>query len=240
MKKNYYSNKIWALVPARAGSKSLKDKNLQKINNHSLVARAINVAKNCKYIDRVFLSTDSYKIKKEGVKYKAEVPFLRSKKNSSDTSTDYDVVKEFLTRIFKIEKNIPKYILYLRPTTPIRSVNILEKAIKKIKKLKNYDSLISVHKMAEPVHKKFFIKNKQLKTVFSNISLDKSNEPRQNFPNSYTANGYLDIIKSSNVLKHKKYLYKRCFPFLVPETVDIDTKFDLTLAKFLISNKNYV
>ena len=80
MEKNYYSNKIWALVPARSGSKSIKNKNLQKIGNYSLVARAVRVAKNCKYIDRVFLSTDSIKIQKEGIKYKAEVPFLRSKK----------------------------------------------------------------------------------------------------------------------------------------------------------------
>ena len=54
MEKNYYSNKIWALVPARSGSKSIKNKNLQKIGNYSLVARAVRVAKNCKYIDRVF------------------------------------------------------------------------------------------------------------------------------------------------------------------------------------------
>jgi len=240
MEKKNSSDNIWAIIPARSGSKSIKNKNLQKINNHSLVARAVLVAKKCKIIDRVFLSTDSLKIKKEGIKYNAEVPFLRSKKNSSDTSTDYDVVKEFLLKISKIEKNIPKYILYLRPTTPIRSNKILEKAIKKIKRLNNYDSLISVHKMAEPVHKKFFIKNKKLKSIFSKMSLDKSNEPRQNFPNSYTANGYLDIIKSENILKYKKYLNKKCFPFLVPETVDIDSKFDLILAKFLIRNKNYV
>jgi len=240
MEKNYYSNKIWALVPARSGSKSIKNKNLKKIGNYSLVARAVRVAKNCKYIDRVFLSTDSFKIKKEGIKYKAEVPFLRSKKNSRDRSTDYDVIKEFLLKISKIEKIIPKYILYLRPTTPIRNTKILEKAIQKMRKLNNYDSLTSVHKMSEPVHKKFFIKNRQLISIFSKMGLDKSNEPRQNFPNSYTANGYLDIIKSKNILKHKKYLYKKCFPFLIPETIDIDTKFDLALAKFLIRNKNYV
>ena len=204
------------------------------------MARAVRTAKNCKYIDRVFLSTDSIKIQKEGIKYKAEVPFLRSKKNSRNSSTDYDVMKEFLSKISKIEKTIPKYILYLRPTTPIRSNKILEKAIQKMKKLNNYDSLTSVHKMSEPVHKKFFIKNRQLISIFSKMSLDKSNEPRQNFPNSYTANGYIDIIKSKNILKHKRYLYKKCFPFLVPETIDIDTKFDLALAKFLTRNKNYV
>ena len=87
---------------------------------------------------------------------------------------------------------------------------------------------------------KSFLMAEELEINSSKMSLDKSNEPRQNFPNSYTANGYIDIIKSKNILKHKRYLYKKCFPFLVPETIDIDTKFDLALAKFLTRNKNYV
>ena len=60
MEKNYYSDNIWVIIPARSGSKSI-NKNLQKINKHSLVARVILVAKKCKIIDRVFLSTDSLK-----------------------------------------------------------------------------------------------------------------------------------------------------------------------------------
>ena len=86
-------NEIWSLVPARSGSKRFKNKNLKKINKLSLVARAILHSKKSKRINRVFLSTDSIRIKKEGLKYGAEVPFLRTKKNSQDYSNDYDVIK---------------------------------------------------------------------------------------------------------------------------------------------------
>ena len=231
--KNFITiDEVWSLIPARSGSKTIKNKNLQKISNYSLIAHAIKASKKSKLVSRTFLSTDSKKIEKEGLKFDAEVPFLRSKKNSQDLSTDYDVVSEFLEKIIKYEKIVPKHILFLRPTTPFRNSKIIDKAIIKFRKNKNYDSLISVHKMEEPVHKKFFIQNNKLKSVFSKLSMDDANKPRQNFPNSYTANGYLDIIKTKNIFK-KKYLNKKCLPFIVSKTIDIDEKFDLNFARYV-------
>ena len=84
MKNITVSNDVWSVIPARSGSKGIKNKNLKKIKKLSLVARAIKISKKSKLIQRTFLSTDSDKIKREGLKYKAEVPFLRSKKNSRD------------------------------------------------------------------------------------------------------------------------------------------------------------
>jgi len=234
MKNITLSNDVWSVIPARSGSKGIKNKNLKKIKKFSLVGRAIKISKKSKLIQRTFLSTDSEKIKREGLRYKAEVPFLRSKKNSIDSSNDFDVLKEFLSRIARKEKVIPKYIVLLRPTTPFRSTKIINKAINKFKKIKNYDSLVTVHKMSEPVHKKFFVKKNKLKTTFSKLTLDQANKPRQNFPNSYTANGYLDIVKTKNIYKEKKYLNKKCFPFIIPKTIDIDESIDLEIANYLV------
>jgi len=230
MKKFKTINEIWSLIPARSGSKTIKNKNLKKILNLSLIAHAIKVSKKSNLISRTFLSTDSKKIKNEALKFNAETPFLRSKKNSGSSSTDYEVVFEFLNKMIKNEKTISKYILYLRPTTPLRNPKILDKAIQKFKKIKNYDSLVSVHKMTEPVHKKFFIKNNKLSSVFPKLSIEDANLPRQNFPDSYTGNGYLDIIKTENIF-NKKYLGKRCFPFIVSKTIDIDDQSDLDFAR---------
>ena len=78
---NYkFIDEVWALIPARSGSKRVKNKNLKKIQNLSLVARAIINCKKSININRTFLSTDSTKIKNEGLKYGAEVPFLEVKK----------------------------------------------------------------------------------------------------------------------------------------------------------------
>jgi len=233
---NYeFVDEVWALVPARSGSKRLKNKNLKKINNLSLVARAIINCKKSKNINRTFLSTNSLKIKNEGLKFGAEVPFLRSSKNSQDSSNDFDVIKEFLIKINKAEKIIPNYIIFVRPTTPIRKTIIFDKAIKKFRSLKNYDSLVSVHEMNEPIHKKFFIKNNKLKPVFRNMSLDQANNPRQKFKRSYTGNGYLDLIRTKNIFLKKNYLGKNCYPFLTQSSIDIDDYLDFEIAKFLIN-----
>ena len=123
----------------------------------------------------------------------------------------------------------------MRPTTPFRSAKIIDKAINKFKKIKNYDSLVTVHKMSDPVHRKLFIEKNKLKPVFSKLTLDQANVPRQNFPNSYTANGYLDIVKTKNIYKEKKYRSKKCFPFIIPETIDIDESIDLEIANYLVT-----
>ena len=236
---NYeFVDEVWALVPARSGSKRLKNKNLKKIKNLSLVARAIINCKKSINIDRTFLSTNSKKIKNEGLKYGAEVPFLRSKKNSQDNSNDFDVIKEFLDKVNKIEKKIPDYIIFIRPTTPIRDSVLVDKAIKKFRSLKDYDSLVSVHEMNEPVHKKFFIKKNKLKPAIGNLTLDQANNPRQNFKKSYTANGYLDLIKTKNIILKKNYLGRDCYPFITQSVIDIDDQIDFEIAKFFISSKN--
>ena len=237
MNKYEFVDEVWALVPARSGSKRLKNKNLKKIKKLSLVARAIINCKKSKNIDRVFLSTNSNKIKNEGLKYGAEVPFLRSKKNSHDNSNDFDVIKEFLNKVNNSEKKIPNHIIFIRPTTPIRESHVLDKAIKKFRSLKNYDSLISVHEMNEPVHKKFFIIKDKLKTAIENLTLDQANNPRQKFKKSYTGNGYLDIIKTKNIILKKSYLGKNCYPFITQTAIDIDDQVDFEIAKFFISNR---
>lgn len=229
-------DEVWSLIPARSGSKSIKNKNLMKINGKSLIARAALISRKSKFINRTFISTDSRKYKNEALKFKIEAPFLRTKKNSRDKSTDFDVINEFIKSIYALEKKIPKYLVYLRPTSPLRKSEIIDKAIIKFKKLKNYDSLVSVHEMAEPAYKKYLIKNKNLKSVIPNFSIDRSNEPRQNFPKTYTLNGYIDIIKTKNIFKNK-YLNKKSFPFIIQKTIDIDDINDFKLAKKIYENK---
>ena len=78
--KNKY--KIASVILARAGSKGLKSKNLALLDGKHLIFYAIEAAKSSKLIDRVFVSTDSNRIKNISKNYGAEVPFLRKKKYS--------------------------------------------------------------------------------------------------------------------------------------------------------------
>ena len=83
---------IIALIPARSGSKGVKDKNIKKLSGHTLLEWSVNVAKRSSLIDRVFVSTDSEEYAILAKSYGAEVPFLRPDSISGDTSSDYDFV----------------------------------------------------------------------------------------------------------------------------------------------------
>lgn len=125
--------KIVAIIPARAGSTSIKNKNLIKIKNKPLISFPIIAAKKSKLINRVIVSTDSIRIKKVALKYGAEVPFLRPKKISGFLSKDIEYLKHCI-KWLKKEKYFPDLIILLRPTTPFREIRVIDDAIKLIKK----------------------------------------------------------------------------------------------------------
>lgn len=229
-------HQTWAIIPSRSNSKSIKNKNLQKINNKSLLRLTIEVAKKTKNIDRIFVSTEKQSILHQSVKWGSENISLRKKENALDYSTDIDVLLDFFKSWFKKNNIYPKNVIYLRPTTPLRNSKILNRAIVKFRKIKNYDSMISVNKTSS-AFKTFIIKKKKyLRPSFNNMSLDDANKPRQKFISTYVGNGYFDIVRTKNIFS-KKFLGKKCFPYITKETIDIDLKKDLVLAKFILKNK---
>ena len=147
---------VCALVTARSGSKGIPDKNLKQIGNHSLLEWSIKSALKSSQVTEVFLSTDSVDYAKLGESFGAIVPFLRPTELASDTAVDLDVFKHFLTKI----KELPKAIVHIRPTTPLRNPQIISDAVIKFMELKNeITSLRSVHEMSESAYKTFEVSN---------------------------------------------------------------------------------
>ena len=156
LKKKKEVKETWAIIPSRSNSKSIKNKNLQKIRNKSLLRLTIETAKKTKKIKRIFVSTEKDDILKKSIKWGSEVTSLEKKK-MRDFSTDIDVILDFFESWFKNNDIYPKYLIYLRPTTPLRNYKVLNKAIVDFKKLKNYDSMVSVNKTSS-AYKTFIIK----------------------------------------------------------------------------------
>tara|TARA_Y100000816_G_C26021582_1_gene534448 strand:+ start:24 stop:698 length:675 start_codon:yes stop_codon:yes gene_type:complete len=219
--------KILAIIPARSGSKSIKNKNIIKYKGKPLIYYSIKTALKSKLINRVIVSTDSKKYKKISEKFGAEVPFLRPKKFSNHNSLDYDFIFH-ATKFFLDKKYLPDLIVLLRPTTPNRKISVVDKGIRLfIKNFNRYDSMRSVSKFNQPVQKLFMIKNKTLKGFFDDFYRDEYHAfPRQKFSKSYLPNGYVDIFKPKFFLKGKK-LYGKMYPYLTKDTLDIDYKKDL-------------
>ena len=219
---------ILAIIPARSGSKSIKNKNIKKINNIPLIGYSITVAKKSKLINRIIVSTDSKIIKKISQNFKAEVPFMRPKKISKDYSKDTTYLKHAINTLKSKENYQPDLIVILRPTLPFRDPKVIDRAIKYFIKTKA-DSLKSITIAKETPYKMWKIYNKKyLKPIFDWKYLKYTNAPRQSLKKIYWQNGYVDILRPKTLKKFNNELGKKIVFYKINfHTIDIDYKHDL-------------
>jgi CMP-N-acetylneuraminic acid synthetase len=230
---------VFALVTARSGSKGIPDKNLKEIGNHSLLEWSIKSVLKSSQITKVFLSTDSAEYAKLGESFGATVPFLRPAELASDTSIDLDVFEHFLTEIIEI----PQAIVHIRPTTPLRNPQIISDAVIKFIELKGkITSLRSVHEMSESAYKTFEVSDQGLlKSIASVSDGEKANLPRQAFPKTYQANGYVDVLNPEFIIKEHKLHGDKIFAFKTPVVTEVDSLSDLEYLNWEVQqNKELV
>ena len=131
-----------AIIPARSGSKGLKDKNIRLLNGKPLLAYTIEAALKSKCYDTVMVSTDSKKYAKIAMEYGAEVPFLRGDENSKDNASPWEVVKEVLLKYKELGKEFDTFTL-LQPTSPLRNAKDIKNAYAELKE-KNANAVVSM------------------------------------------------------------------------------------------------
>ncbi len=226
LKKVNKSDGIVAFIPARSGSKSIKNKNIKLLKGKPLLAWSIESCIKSKFIKDIIVSTDSKKYAKIAKKYGATDVILRPKKISGDQSTDLEIVKHFL----KLYKNF-KYVAHVRPTTPIRDIKIFDKAINFFIK-NNYSSLRTVHEMAESAYKTFEITKSSLLKSLGRKKLDYHSIPRQLIKKTYAANGILDIYRTKHVIKKRNLFGKRVYAYKTKFAHEIDS-----LEQFKVLNE---
>ena len=230
-----FKNEFWAFIPARSGSKSIKNKNITVLGKKPLIAYSLLTAKDCKNITKIVFSSDSIKYFNIAKKYANFFFHKRNKKISSDFSTDFDVFRDF---VINYNGTLPKFFIHLRPTTPLRSSRAIDKIVSDFKKKeKNFSSLRSVSAMSNSPFKTVIIrKNKIFSPFYKSFNMDKINFPRQKHSKVYLPDGYIDIIKTESILKG--FLHGNCvMPYISKDfTIDIDNFFDLKIASYLIKN----
>ena len=234
-----YSNEVWAVIPARSGSKSIKNKNIKRFAGKPLLAHSILIAKKIKKIKKIVFSSDSINYCRIARKFGKLIFHKRSKMNSSDNATDFDLFKSMVLFLIKKNEILPEFLVHLRPTTPIRKKAHIEKAISILKKnKKKYDSLRSINSMSQTSYKTLRIVSKKLCGIKKiDFDMDKFNLPRKKYQNTYEANGIVDIYKTKNIIKG--YLMgKRVFPFIIDSiNSDINTERDFKIFEFLKKKK---
>jgi len=143
---------VICIIPARKGSKGVRNKNIKKVKGKPLVQYSIDTAKKISNLVDICVSTDSLNVKKIVKKNRIKFFGLRPKNLSGDFAETKDVVKYELLKYEKQRKSKYKYILVLQPTTPIRDIKKIKKVINLIKKNKKIDSVISIKMSKEIIH----------------------------------------------------------------------------------------
>jgi len=231
--------KYLAIIPARGGSKGILKKNIRLLDGKPLIAYTLEAAISSKYIDKIIISTDDPEIVKVGERYGLNSPFLRPKKYAQDSSRSIDVVLHTISWLAKHMAYKPDAVILLQPTSPLRTVDHINNAIRLFNK-KKPDTLVSVvevpHNYAPA--KLLEIKNDLLKNLHNQKTEDIL-KPRQSLPKVYARNGPAILIVNSSYLKKSKAFYDGdTIPFLMSSdvSIDIDNKFDLLLSELIIKH----
>ncbi|MBL4615231.1 MAG: acylneuraminate cytidylyltransferase family protein [Magnetovibrio sp.] len=232
---------VVALIPARSGSKGVKNKNVREVGGHPLIAYSVVAAKNCIAIDRVIVTTDSQDIADVAVSYGAEVPFLRPADLSGDRSPDIDYIRHAIEQIEEQTGARPELIVQVRPTTPLRDPVEMANAIAALQGRPDATSLRSVQELAEPPQKMMGIEEGLLSGLFPHDTRPEYyNLPRQAFAPAYLPNGYIDIVRCDYVLESGNLYGPKVLAFNTEPTPEIDTKDDLQYLEFVIEKQGHV
>lgn len=220
-----------AIIPARSGSKGLKNKNILKLGRKHLMGYSIETAINSDLFDCVHVSTDDIGYAEIAKQYGADVSFLRSEELSSDVADTWDAVRFIVNRFKELGRNFNRITL-LQPTSPLRSVQDIKDAYMLFED-KDAESVISV---CEVEHSPQFMKtlNENL-SMEGFVDLDKSVR-RQEQGKYYRLNGAIYML-NVNVLDKIQELYgKKSYAYIMPRerSVDIDTMWDFEYAEFLL------
>lgn len=229
--------KIIAIIPARGGSKGLPGKNIKLLLGKPLIEWTIEQAKQSKYIDNIFVSTDCSDIAEISKKAGVDVPFLRPEELSTDTASSMDVVAHVIS-VFEKNNKYFDYIILLEPTSPLRKKNDLDSAIELTLQNESVDGVVSlgeVHMEHPMVIKKVGENNR----IYSYISDVKKITQRQQADKAYFPYGVIYMIKTS-VFKEKHAFYtEKIIPFFIErwQNYEIDDIYDFLCIEAILKIK---
>jgi CMP-N,N'-diacetyllegionaminic acid synthase len=214
-----------AIIPARGGSKRLPRKNVLDLCGKPLIAWSIEAGLNCKYIDKVVVSSDDDEILAIAKRYGAET-IKRPDELASDTAITFDAVKHTIENVEKYD-----YVVLLQPTSPLREEKHIVEAIELLES-KNANAVISVCEMDHnPLWSNTLPKDGNMSRFLRDEVLNKRSQDLEKY---YRLNGAIYICKTDKLLKEKSFMLKeRIFAYIVDResSIDIDEEIDFKIAE---------
>ncbi len=227
------------IIPARSGSKGVKDKNIRMLCGKPLIAYTIESAHSAAGLDRIIVSTDCQRIAEIAADYGAEVPFLRPVELAQSTTPDGPVMRHAVEWLQVNDDELFTHVVYLRPTIPLRKPGTIERAIEICRA---DDSVTGVRTTirVQGVHHPYWmysVVDDVLCPFIEGIDIARYFQ-RQLLPPCFRLTGTVDILSVTSLLQGELY-GSRIANLEVDEceAVDIDTIHDFDLCEYWLSRE---
>ncbi len=225
------NKRVLAIIPARGGSKGIKDKNIYPLCGKPLIAYSIEAAKRSVFVDEVLVSTDSAIIADVAKKYGASVPFLRPTELASDTAKSIDAIVHAIETLRK-EGKVFDILILLQPTSPLRITEDIDGSLSTFVR-KSYKSLVSISEVNDnPILIRTIDNDGELRRLLNTDSSVR----RQDMEKYYRVNGsiYINLMSEINI---NTSFNDNIIPYIIPQerAVDIDELKDLAVAEYYIT-----
>lgn len=230
---------VLALVPARGGSKSLPGKNRRIFAGHPLVAYSVAAGQQASSVDRVIVSTDDERIADIGRQYGAEVPFLRPPALARDDTLDLPVFEHALEWLAEQEGYRPEIVVQLRPTSPVRPPDCVDRAVALLRDHHQASSVRGVVPSGQNPYKMWREgRDGALQPLLESELPEPYNQPRQALPQTYWQTGHIDAIRVETILGGSMS-GPVVFPLELPPeyAVDIDNPVDWSKAEWRVTHE---
>jgi len=229
--------KIWAIIPARGGSKKVPGKNIRLMAGLPMIAWSIKAARETRVISRIIVSTDDEAIAAVAREHGAEVPFLRPAELAQDDTTDWPVFHHALQFFASHGEGLPEIVVHLRPTAPLRRAEHIQACLDIFLAHPEADSIRTVRRVSEQPYKMWVFAGdgRTLRPLMPDSTLEKElfNQPRQALPPAWVQNGSVDIMRASTILEKKSMSGTKILGYEMDEqdSVNVDTETDFLLAE---------
>lgn len=218
---------VLAVIPARGGSKGLPQKNLQRLQQRSLMSWTIEAARASQYIDRVIVSSDNDAIIEESKRCGAEVPFVRPSILAQDDTPGIDPIVHAIQSVPGYD-----YVVVLQVTSPLRTQQDIDNCIGLCVD-NQAPACVSVTEAAKHPYWMFTMTASQLCPLFPG----QQTLGRQHLPTIFCLNGAVYVADIPWLLEQKCFVTPDTIGYTMPRerAIDIDTAYDLAMAECLLA-----
>lgn len=234
MKPGHQHIETLIIIPARSGSKGLADKNIKPLAGKPLLAWTIECALQAAVNNSLtIVSTDSPHYADIAKQYGAEIPFMRPRQFAEDASTALDVINQALDWFSQHESLVPDQVMWLQPTSPLRSADTVRNAIELMAE-QQADSVIGCKLIERDLTTLFTLENE---TYLRPLESSRQTQTRrQDIAALLTPNGAMYLAKTELLKNRRSFYGDKTLPLQMDtlQSIDIDSLLDWRIAEACI------